>query len=108
MIDMRKMDRAPAGVILQGSIGPMSRRINLWCAHYGQTLIVDWVRTRRDAISASWTWYNSTTDARRSAMLAADDLEARKNMLHRAAVIMRASGGALLADAVDVFAVDLT
>ena len=60
------------GVILQGSIGPMSKRINVWCAHYGQTLIASDLRTRRLARAAAWAWHDSTTAAQRAEMLRVD------------------------------------
>lgn len=94
----------PTGVILQGSIGPMSRRINMWCAHFGQTLIVDGARKRKSAIAAANKWYESTTDARRAEMLFADAAEEKKNVVRRASLLMREAGDVALADACDAFA----
>lgn len=102
---------APNGVILQGSIGPMSTRINTWCAHYGQTLIVESKRTRRLARAAAWAWYDSTTETQRAEMLRQDELKRVHNVIKQAAMLIRQYGApdsdAPLSDAVGAFADDL-
>ena len=101
---------APKGVILQGSIGPMSTRINTWCAHYGQTIIVDGKRTRRLARAAAWAWYDSTTEEHRAEMLRLDKVKEQQNTLRRAALIIKEYGAEAdypLSDAVSAFADDI-
>lgn len=80
---------APTGVILQGSIGAGSTRINTWCAHFGQTLIASGLHTRRLARAAAWRWHDNTSANERAAMLAADAIKEKQNVLHRAALIIK-------------------
>lgn len=94
----------PSGVILQGSIGPGSRRINLWCAHYGRELIAHGCRTKTAALSAAQRWYAGTTEAQRAGLRRRDKAQDDSELLISAAKVASARGERRLALALTRFA----
>ena len=67
----------------------MSRRINQWCAHFGSVSICQGIRTRNQAATLAWEWYESTSRKQRETILRNDELDNVRERIRDAAVLIR-------------------